>query len=321
MKAIAWTSYGSPEVLKVIKTPKPTPKKDEILIKIKSSTVTTGDVKLRACNVPTGFWLPTRLVFGLFKPRKTIPGMEFSGVIEAVGQDVSLFNVKDEVYGTAGIKLGAHAEYICISEKAALVKKPNGNNHEESVAAIFGGLTAIHFLKDKADLQKGQQILINGASGAVGTASIQLAKYLGAHITGVCSTKNINLVQSLGAEKVIDYTKTDIRESNKDGNKYDVILDTVGNLSTANCKNLLKKQGKFITINTGLLTTLSSLFKANVICGVAVETKENLEHLKILMETANMQAVIDKVYPLEGIIVAHQYVDKGRKRGNVVISL
>ena len=324
MKAIAWKAYGSPEVLEVIETPKPVPKKGEVLIKIQSSTVTAGDARLRAFKIPTGFWLPSRLVFGLFKPRNTIPGMEFSGEIEAIGDDVTLFKVGDRVFGAAGIKMGAHAEFICVSENGALEKMPNETTHEEAVAVMFGGLTAIHFLKDKAGIKEGQKILINGASGAVGTASIQLAKNLGAKITGVCSTANIDLVKSLGADKFIDYTKTDITErsgSHDNNENYDVILDTVGNLSLQSCRHLLTEQGKLIAINAGLLTNLSSIFKKNLICGVAAETKANLEFLKKLVETNNMKAVIDKVYPLEQIVEAHRYVDNGHKKGNVVISI
>ncbi|WP_299881010.1 NAD(P)-dependent alcohol dehydrogenase [uncultured Cocleimonas sp.] len=323
MKAIAWTKYGSAEVLKVIETSKPVPKTGEVLVKIQSSTVTAGDVRLRACRVPIGFWLPTRLVFGLFKPRKTIPGMEFSGVIEAIGNDVKLFAIGDEVYGTAGMHFGAYAEYMCISEKEAFVKKPNGATSEEAVAAIFGGLTAIHFLKDKAAIKKGQSILINGASGAVGSASIQVAKYLGAKITGVCSTANIDLVKSLGAESVIDYTKNNINEmtTRQNTETYDFILDTVGNLSLSSCKNILKTEGKLISINAGLFTNLLSLFNKNLICGVAGESKQNLEFLKKLIETGNMKPVIDRIYALDEIVEAHRYVDLGHKKGNVVVSI
>lgn len=316
MKAIAWTKYGTPDVLKVIETEKPKPKKGEVLIKIHSSTVTIGDARLRSFNVPAGFWLPTRLVFGLFKPRKIILGMDISGEIEAVGHDVTSFNVGDKVYGTAGIHLGANAEYICLPEKSALVEKPKKVTHQEAVAILFGGLTAIHFLKNKANIQKGQKILINGASGAVGTASIQLAKHLGAEVTGISSTYNIELVKSLGADQLIDYTKEDITKINQ---TYDVILDAVGNLSLNRCKHILKEKGKLISINAGLLTNLSAIFRKNLISGVAGENKKNLEYLRELVESGNMKPVIDKVFPLEKTAEAHRYVDKGHKKGNVVI--
>lgn len=318
MKAIAWTKYGAPDVLKVIEIEKPKPKNYEVLIKIHSSTVTAGDVRLRSSNFPVGFWLPSRLVFGFFKPRKIIPGMDFSGEIETVGRDVTLFNVGDKVYGTAGIRLGANAEYICLPEKSALVEKPNNVTHQGAVAIPFGGLTAIHFLKNEANIQKGQKILINGASGAVGTASIQLAKHLGAEVTGICSTANIELVKSLGANQVVDYTKEDIIKTDE---VYDVILDAVGNLPLHRCKHLIKQHGKLISINAGLLTNLSALFRRNLISGVAGESKEDLEYLRELVESGNMKPVIDKVYTLQETAEAHRYVDKGHKKGNVVISM
>ena len=318
MKAIAWTKYGTPEVLELKEFDKPFPKNNEVLIKIHASSVTAGDCRLRAFKVPMGFWLPTRLVFGLIKPRNQIPGMDISGEIESIGKDVKLFKKGDMVYGTTGMMLGANAEYTCMSENAALVKKPNNISHEQAVAIIFGGLTAIHFLKNKANIKSSQKIIINGASGAVGTASIQLAKYLGAEVTGVCSTSNIELVESLGAKNVIDYTKDDFTKNKE---TYDVILDTVGNLSFSQCKKMLTEQGKSILINTGLLTNLSSIVRKNLICGVSGESKENLNFLRELAESGDIEAVIDKTYPLEHTVAAHKYVDLGHKKGNVVISV
>ncbi len=318
MKAIAWTKYGAPEVLKLKEFEKPSPKNDEVLIKIYASSVTAGDCRLRAFKVPMGFWLPTRLVFGLTKPRTPIPGMDVSGEIEAVGRDVKLFKKGDKVYGTTGMKLGANAEYACLSENSALVKKPNNITHEQAAAVLFGGLTAIHFLRNKANIQRGQKVLVNGASGAVGTASVQLAKYFGAEVTGVCSMPNIVLVQSLGAKKVINYTKNDFTKNNE---TYDVILDAVGNLSLQQCNKLLTKQGKLILINTGLLTNLLSIAQKNVICGVAGESKEGLDFLRERVEAGDIEAVIDSIYPLEQTAEAHRYVDRGHKKGNVVISV
>ena len=318
MKAIAWTKYGAPDVLKLKEFEKPSPKNNEVLIKIHASSVTAGDCRLRAFNVPVGFWLPTRLVFGLTKPRRPIPGMDVSGEIESVGKDVTLFKKGDKVYGTTGMRLGANAEYTCLSENSALVKMPDNISHEQAAVVIFGGLTAIHFLRDKAGVQSGQKVLVNGASGAVGTASIQLAKYFGAEVTGICSSSNIELVKFLGAKHVIDYTKenfTNIKET------YDVILDAVGNLSLPQCKKLLTKQGKLILINTGLLTNLSSVIRKSLICGVAAESKENLNFLRELVETGDIKAVIDRAYPLEKTAEAHRYVDTGRKKGSVVITV
>ncbi len=200
--------------------------------------------------------------------------------------------------------LGAHAEYLCLSEKA--------------VAVLFGGLTATHFLKNQAALKENQKILINGASGTVGMASVQLAKYLGAEITAVCSTANLEMVKSLGVDNVIDYTKNDVTKS---AENFDVILDAVGNLSLSSCNQLLKTNGKLISINAGLFTNLLSIFKKNLICGVAAESKDNLEFLKTVVEAGNIKAVIDEVYVLDKIVEAHRYVDKGHKKGNVVLSI
>ncbi len=318
MKAIAWTKYGAPEVLELREFEKPSPKNKEVLVKIHASSVTAGDCRLRAFKIPVGFWLPTRLVFGLIKPRNPIIGMDISGEIESVGEDVTQFKKGDKVYGTTGMRLGANAEYTCLPENSALVKKPNNMSHEQAVATIFGGLTAIHFLRDKANIQRGQKVLVNGASGAVGSASIQLAKYFGAEITAVCSTSNIELVASLGAKKVIDYTEEEFTKSRE---SYDVILDTVGNLSLPQCEKLLRKQGKLILINTGLLTNLSSVIKKNLICGVAGESKEGLNFLKERIEAGDFKAVIDRTYSLEQTAEAHRYVDAGHKKGNVVISV
>lgn len=318
MKAVRWTGYGEPEVLILDKLNKPTPKDDEVLIKIYASTVTAGDVRLRATKVPMGFWLPTRLAFGLTKPRKQIPGMELSGEIEAIGKNVTLFNKGDTVYGTAGMALGAHAEFVCLSESSNIVKKPNNITHEQAAAVVFGGLTALHFLGEKVKVAKGQKILINGASGAVGTASVQLAHYYGSEVTGVCSTKNIKLIQSLGAKNVIDYTREDFTRSI--GN-YDVILDAVGNFSTAQCSGQLTENGKLILINAGLFTNLSSLVRKNLICGVAGESKEALDFLKERIEAYDIKVVVDKVYTLDNIVEAHRYVDLGHKKGSVVIAV
>ncbi len=318
MKAIAWTKYGEPEVLIPREFERPTPKNNEVLIKICTSSVTSGDARLRAFKIPIGFWLPTRIVFGLTKPRKQIAGMELSGEIEQIGKDVTLFKKGDTVYGTAGMKFGANAEYICLSENAALVRKPENVSHEQAVACIFGGLTALHFLKDKVNVQKGQKVLINGASGAVGTASIQLANYLDAEVTGVCSTSNIEFIKSLGAEKAIDYTQEDFCKNNQ---AYDVILDTVGNLSLSRCRDSLSESGKLILINSDLLTNIVSLIQSKVICGVAGESKGALDFLRKLIEAGNMNPVIDRTYRLEQTPEAHRYVDTGRKKGNVVITV
>lgn len=318
MKAIIWTKYGLPNVLLLKEVEKPTPKNNEVLIKIYATAVTSGDCRLRGFKVPVGFWLPTRLIFGFIKPRKTIPGMDISGEIEAVGKDVKLFKKGDKIYGTTGIGLGANAQYVSLCEKKAIVTKPINISYEEAASIPFGGLAAIYFLRDKANIQSNQKILINGASGAVGTASIQLAKYYKAAVTGVCSTINIELIKSLGADKVIDYTKENFTNN---GETYDVILDTVGNLSLSSCKDSLKKQGKLILINAGLFENLMSIGNDKIICGVASEKKDDLIFLKELLEAGYIKPVIDRVYPLDKLVDAHKYVDKGHKKGNVAISV
>ncbi|OIP99591.1 MAG: NAD(P)-dependent alcohol dehydrogenase [Zetaproteobacteria bacterium CG2_30_46_52] len=318
MKAIAWTAFGRPEVLQLKDFPTPSPKKGEVLIKVFASTVTAGDARLRALRVPAGFKLLSRLAFGFSKPKRAIPGMELSGEIVAVGENVNQFQVGDAVYGSTGMKLGAHAEYVCLTEKAALVKKPDNLNHEQAVAIIFGGLTALHFLRDCANIQQGQKVLINGAAGAVGTAAVQLAKFFGAEVTGVCSTANLPLVQALGAHHLIDYSQEDMTTH---GACYDIILDTVGNLHWAKCEPMLAKDGKLILINASLKTQLSSLINKRLICGVADESKGGLNYLRERAEANDIKPVIDKTYPLSQIAEAHHHVDSGHKKGNVVITI
>ncbi len=318
MQAIAWTNYGSPEVLKLKKFDKPSPKQNEVLIRVYASSVTAGDTRLRAINVPSGFAFLTRLAFGLRKPRKQIIGMDVSGEIESVGEAVTQFKRGDKVFGTAGMKLGANAEYVCLPQTAALIKKPENISYEEAAAIVFGGMTAVHFLKNKAHITSGHKVLVNGASGAVGTAAIQIVNYLGAEVTGICSGANIELVKSLGAKSTIDYTKVNINQKTQ---KYDVVLDAVGNFSVKKYSNLLTKDGKLILINANLLTILFSIVKGNVICGVAEETKEPLCFLKQLVDEGKFSAVIDRTYSLEQVSDAHRYVDSARKKGNVVISI
>lgn len=316
MRAISWTAYGSPDVLKLHQAEKPMPKSHEVLVKVHASTVTKGDVRLRACDVPAGFWLPTRMALGVLKPRVKTPGMDFSGTVEAIGNQVTSFAVGSEVYGTAGMLMGAHAEYLCLPEKAAFVEKPQTINHEQAAAIVFGGVTALHFLKNKPVIKDGHKVLINGASGAVGTAAIQLAKYLGAEVTGVCSAKNIPLIEMLGVNHAFDYRKKAVTGINQ---SFDVILDAVGNLTPKECRSLLTTQGKFIAINAGLLMNLSALFRCNLIAGVAKESKEALVCLRELVDSGDIEPIIDEIFFLEEAAKAHQYVDTGRKKGSVVL--
>ncbi len=319
MKAIAWKRYGSPAAaLQIIETDKPVPADDELQIRVFASSVTSGDSRLRALRVPFGFGLLTRLGFGLRRPRANVPGMSFSGEVEAVGSAVTDFQVGDAVYGSAGMAMGAHAEFLCLSEQAAVTRKPQRVDHSRAAAAVFGGQTAISFLKERVGLSAGQRILINGASGAVGTASIQLAKYLGAEVVAVCSTANTDLVTSLGADRVINYTQQRI-EDDKDA--FDFIVDTVGNLPLARCRHLLGDKGQLIAISTGLWTTLSSTWNSRLVCGVATESKVQLELLATLIDDGRFDPVIDSAYPLDQIVAAHERVDGGHKRGNVVLTM
>lgn len=309
-------AYGTPDVLEVHDLEEPTPKNHEVLVKIASSAVTTGDCRMRRFDVPSGFWLPARLAFGLFKPRKKITGMDFSGEVVAVGKGVSLFKKGDRVFGTTGVALGANSEYTCIAENKALIKIPDSISHTDAVSLIFGGITALYFLQGK--IKQDSKVLINGASGSVGSSAVQVSKNYGAKVTGICSGSNRELVLSIGADKVIDYTNNDFSDN---GVVYDVILDTVGNLSYAGCKRSLSKSGKLILINAGLGTIISSLVKKNLICGVALESKELLQEILRLYETKRLKPVIDKVYSLEKIVEAHRYVDEGHKKGNVVLTI
>ncbi|MEE9338608.1 MAG: NAD(P)-dependent alcohol dehydrogenase [Methylococcaceae bacterium] len=317
MKAIGWTVYGKPDVLKLIDIEKPAPKNNEVLIRVRATAVTTGDCRLRALKVPFGMRLLTRLALGITKPRKLIPGMNFSGEVECIGIKVSQFKEGDRVFGSTGMRLGANAEYICIEENNAIIQIPDSLSYKNAVSLIFGGLTAIHFLRDKVKIKNDDQILINGASGSVGTASIQIAKYYGAYVTGICSSKNHELAKSLGADYMIDYTK---EEFYKNGKSYDVILDTVGNLSFSTCQKSLTKSGKAVLISTGLGAILQSLFNKRLVCGVAGDSKESLRFLIELVNSGKLKPVIDNVYPLEEAAEAHRYVDKGHKKGNVILT-
>ena len=304
MKAVVYKKYGPPYVLEVTEIEKPKPRDNEMLVKIHSSTVTSGDVRLRSSDFPPLFWLPARLIFGLFNPKKKILGHELAGTIEAIGKNITKFKVGDSVFGTTTmLKTGSYAQYICLPQEwnnGVVALKPENLSFKEAAALPVGAMTAM-FLLEKANLKNGLKVLIYGASGSVGSYAVQFAKLNGATVTGVCSSSNVEMVKSLGAEKVIDYKKQDFSEASE---KYDIVFDAVGKTTKAKAKKVLNAEGKFVTIK--MLTK---------------EKTENLERIKELAEQGKLKPFIDKTFALDEIVSAHEYVDSGRKRGNVVIEI
>lgn len=320
MKAVVCTKYGPPEVLELKEVEKPSPKDNEVLVKIYATTVTSGDTRIRSFRVPLSYWLLARIALGFRSPKINILGAELAGEIESVVKDVKKFKAGDQVFAYPGHHGGGDAEYTCMGEDSAIAIKPANLTYEEAAAVPFGGNTALHFLK-QANIKDGQKVLIYGASGSVGTYAVQLAKYFGAEVTGVCSTSNIDLVKSLGADKVIDYTK---EHFSKNGEIYNVIFDAVGKSSFSDCMESLQKEGVYLQTVAAPSTSLrmrwaSITSSKTLIGGTAVPKAENLNFLKELVETGKIKHVIDRTYPLEQIVEAHRYVDKGHKKGNVVI--
>ncbi|OEU63327.1 MAG: hypothetical protein BBJ57_05570 [Desulfobacterales bacterium PC51MH44] len=321
MKAIVCTKYGPPEVLQIKEVEKPVPKDNEILIKVFATTVTRYDCWARSCTAHTGLRILMRIWFGIRKPKRPILGTELAGKIEAVGKDTKRFEIGDRVYGYPGMNLGAYAEYICLPEEAVAIK-PANVTYEEAAAVLQGALTALFFLR-KANIQRGQKVLIFGASGGVGIYSVQLAKYhFGAEVTGVCSTTKLELVKSVGADRVIDYTKEDFT---KRGETYDIIFDTFGKSPFSGSRSL-KKEGIYLFATYGLLQLFQMLWikltsRKKAISPLLKETTEDLIFLRELIEAGKIKPVIDKRYPLEQTAEAHRYVDSGHKKGNVVITM
>jgi NADPH:quinone reductase-like Zn-dependent oxidoreductase len=324
MKAIVYEQYGPPEVLHLKDVAKPVPKENEVLIRMHAVAVTAGDANMRGFTfVPRGFGPVPRLMFGFTKPRKQILGLNMAGEVEAVGKSVTLFKKGDQVFGSTGSVLGAYAEYVCLPEDGVFVLKPVETSYEEASTYAFGAQTALYFLRDLGKITKGQKVLISGASGSVGTFAVQLAKYLGAHVTAVCSASNIDLVKSLGADDVIDYTLEDFT---KNGEKYDAILDVTGKVPFPKLKGSLMKNGVYLAVQAGVPDFARVLWTSirggkKIKAGVAMANRRDLLFFKDLMEARKIKAVIDTVYPLEKAVEAHRRVDSGHKKGNVVISV
>jgi NADPH:quinone reductase-like Zn-dependent oxidoreductase len=327
MKVIVWTEYGPPDVLQLKEVAKPVPKDNEVLIRIYATTVTAGDCEQRGLKLPIWQALPMRAYVGLKRPKRiTILGMELAGEIESVGKDVKLFRKGDQVFTATGfVGMGAYAEYICLPEEpeeGALAIKPANMTYEEAATVPNGGLEALCFLR-KGNIQNGQKVLINGAGGTIGTFAVQLAKYLGTEVTAVDSTGKLDMLRSIGADHVIDYTQEDFTKS---GETYDFILDVVGKSSFLGSIRSLKQNGRYVIANPGLSqlvrgrwTSMTSSKK--VIFGSARPKTEDLLFLKELIEAGKIKAVIDRRYPLEETVEAHRYVETGQKTGNVVITV
>ena len=322
MKAYVVRRYGGPEVVHLEDVPKPVPGNDEVLIRIHATTVTAGDWRVRSLEVPRGLGLLARLALGLRRPRQPILGTELAGVVESVGKDVTRFKPGDAVLAFPGEKMGGHAQYRAMPEDGAVARKPANLSFEEAASLPFGGTTALHFLR-KAGVKVGDEVLVIGASGGVGTALVQLAKHLGARVTGVTSTPNLALVASLGADHVIDYTREDFTQG---GHTYDVVADTVGATGYARCKPALKDGGRFLAIAGGLPDMLAAAWvpltsRRKVIAGPAQERPEDVQQLADLAEAGTLRPVIDRRYGFTQMQVAHAYVDTRRKRGSVVVTV
>ncbi len=322
VKAIVCTGYGSPDVLQLREVERPVPRDNELLVRIRAASVTAADSMMRK-GTPSY----ARMFLGLTKPKKRVPGTGFAGEIEAVGGGVRQFRIGEQVFGETGVNFGAHAEYVCVAEDGVLARKPDRVSYEEAATVCDGALTGFNFLREVIKVQKGQKVLVNGASGSLGTSAIQLAKYLGANVTAVCSTANVELVKSLGADKVIDYTKEDFTRT---GDTYDVIYDTVGKTSFQRCKKSLTQHGVYLSpvlslpvLFRMLLTSFTggkkAKFSATGLKPVP-ELRKLLGEATELMDAGKLHMVIDKRYPLELTAEAHRYVDTGHKKGNVVIT-
>jgi NADPH:quinone reductase-like Zn-dependent oxidoreductase len=331
MKAIVYKEYGPPDVLHLEDIAKPAPKENEVLVRIHASSVGYGDILARKFkdvspsefNMPFPLWFITKFYFGLNEPKVTILGSEISGVIEAAGKDVTRFKAGDPVFGYLGQSMGGYAEYICLPENAVLAIKPANMTYEEAAVVPMGAIMALHLLREKGNIQPGHKVLINGASGGIGSAAVQIAKSYGAEVTGVCGTARLEFVKSLGADKVIDYTKQDFTRS---GETYDLIFDVLGRSSFPDTKSSLKENGRCLYASfksRQLLQMLSTSISGSkkVICALAPGGLEDLLSAKELIEAGKIKSIIDKSFPLEQTAQAHQYVEDGHKKGHIVISV
>jgi NADPH:quinone reductase-like Zn-dependent oxidoreductase len=330
IKAIVCNKYGSPDVLELKEVKQPIPNDNEVLIRVYATSVKYGDILARnfkeisprKFNMPFLFWFFAKVYFGFRKPKITILGSEFAGEIESIGKDVKSFKPRDKVFGYLGQKMGAYAEYICMPEKGLLAKKPAIMSYEEATVVPYGAIMALNLLR-KVNVDSGQKVLINGASGGIGSAAVQIAKYYGAEVTGVCSTPRVEYVKSLGADKAIDYNKVDFT---KNGETYDLIFDILGKSSFSHCKGSLKENGHYLLASFKIKQLVQMLWTSiigskKVVCALANEKAEDLIFLKEIMEEGKIKSVIDRCYPLDQTAQAHHYVETGLKKGDVVITI
>jgi NADPH:quinone reductase-like Zn-dependent oxidoreductase len=330
MKAVVYTEYGAPDVLRLNNVAKPAPKDNEILVRVHAASVNFGDILARKFNtvspanfsMPSFFWLPSRLAFGFSKPKKHVLGNEFAGDVESVGRDVKRFKPGDPVFGYLGPRMGANAEYVCMPEDGLVAPKPANLTYEEAAAVPYGALTALSLLR-KVNIQRGQKVLINGASGGIGAAAVQIARCFGAEVAGVCGTPRVEFVKALGADRVFDYTREDFTQS---GETYDVILDVPGKTSFARCKRALRPGGRLLYASFKTKQLLQMLWTSmrggkKVVCALSSEKLDDLIFIKELVEAGALTAIIDRRYPLEQAAEAHRYIEAGHKKASVVLTL
>jgi NADPH:quinone reductase-like Zn-dependent oxidoreductase len=325
---VVYTEYGPPDVLRLQEVAAPTPTPNEVRVRVRATPVNFGDLLARRFNtttprtfsMPAFFWLPARIAFGFSRPKKNILGSEFAGEVEAVGSDVKNFSVGDPVFGYRGMNMGANAEYVCMPEDGAIALKPANMTFEEAASVPYGALTALGILR-KAHIQPGHKVLINGASGSIGSYAVQLARYYGAEVTGVSSTPRLELVKALGADRVIDYTREDFTQS---GETYDLIVDVLNKSSFARCRRALRPNGRYLLVSFHLKQLIQMLLTSvtggpKVICAMSSENREDLLFIRELVEAGKIKAVVDRCYPLEQTAEAHRYVENGYRTGSVVI--